>query len=167
MHLVGATPARVGCANTLSALGRAAIGRDVLCVPLGAPLCCWYLHTLRPTGICGTARQNRDLASNQPDEHVVTFSPVAVVRGAVNTPEAIKEHRSGKQWDQESRAWRVRPTNAIVEDTGQFQEARRRHNRGNGEAGPSGEISSTHFYHVLGVEVCRKPVSIASLTGPL
>ena len=82
-------------------------------------------------------------------------SPAAVVRGAVNTPEAIKEHRSGKEWDQEARTWRDRPTNAIVEDKGQFDDARRRHQRSNAEAGPSGasETASPHYYHVLGVEV--------------
>jgi hypothetical protein len=50
----------------------------------------------------------------------------AAVRGAVNTPEAVKEKWNGKEWDPKTRKWVAKATNASVEDSPVFAEARGR-----------------------------------------
>jgi hypothetical protein len=75
----------------------------------------------------------------------------------VNTPEAIKEKRSGKEWDPKTRKWGVRPSNALIEDSPVFAEARRRHNgNGNGASSSKSATAFPHYYAVLGVEVCTE-----------
>ena len=77
----------------------------------------------------------------------------AVVRGAINQPEAIKEHRAGKVWDQKARKWVDKPTGAMVVDDPQFAEARRRHFGRDNPNASSSETAFPHYYELLGVEV--------------
>lgn len=53
-----------------------------------------------------------------------------IVRGVINTPEAVRQSFLGKHWDQDSRCWMDRPTLALtLEEPGRYHSAwpRRRH----------------------------------------
>lgn len=50
-----------------------------------------------------------------------------MTRGAINTPEAIRENAAGKVWDAEKRAWGDKPGDALVVDDPALAEARQRY----------------------------------------
>lgn len=80
--------------------------------------------------------------------------PSQVVRGAVNTPEAIKESQQGKVWDEASRTWIERPTSALVPDGEQQRAARAEWRRQQGGGG------GPDFYELLGVDRGASPEEI-------
>lgn len=84
----------------------------------------------------------------------ITVEPaVAVVRGAINQPEASRESAAGKQWDRERRQWVLMSDALAVDDPELRRQAQAR--RGNGGAGPSGDGKKMfpYYYQVLDVEV--------------
>jgi hypothetical protein len=83
--------------------------------------------------------------------HDLDVALSAAIRGAVNTPEAMREARKGKEWDGKTRKWVVKPTNTLVEDSPTFAEARRRHH-GTSASSSKSATAFPHYYSVLGVE---------------
>ena len=77
-----------------------------------------------------------------------------MVRGAVNTPEAIKESQQGKVWDEGSRTWIERPTSALVPDSERQRSARAEWRRQQGGGG------GPDFYELLGVDRGATPEEI-------
>lgn len=82
------------------------------------------------------------------------IQPLQVVRGAVNTPEAIKESQQGKVWDEGSRTWIERPTSALVPDSEPQRSARAEWRRQQGGGG------GPDFYELLGVDRGATPEEI-------
>lgn len=72
-----------------------------------------------------------------------------VVRGAVNTPEAIREVNKGRLWDQDHREWIDRPTLAMVMDTSANDPIRERWEQERRDAGAFGDV--VDYYGLLGV----------------
>jgi hypothetical protein len=99
------------------------------------------------------ARREFVAASRQAaGHHLLTHGIFAVVRGAMNQPEAIKEHRAGKIWDQKERKWTKLPTNAVAIDDPRFAEARKRHFGNNAAVAATSATAFPHYYELLGVE---------------
>ena len=91
-----------------------------------------------------------------------------MVRGALNQPEAIREERAGKTWDEKERSWKQTPGDAIVADDPKMAEARRNYNRSHntegGEAGTSSDGKAfPHYYNLLGVEVRLPSLTVSAL----
>ena len=61
------------------------------------------------------------------DENNTVGRCVAVIRGMVNTPEAMSSHARGKMWDDEKREWVNEPTMAMIESDPVVDEARKRY----------------------------------------
>ncbi|DBA91090.1 TPA: hypothetical protein ACH3X1_016055 [Trebouxia sp. C0004] len=72
-----------------------------------------------------------------------------VVRGAVNTPEAVRELNKGRYWDQDQREWIDRPTLAMVMDDKSFDPLRDRWEQHRRDAGAFGKVID--YYGLLGV----------------
>lgn len=72
-----------------------------------------------------------------------------VVRGAVNTPEAVRQLNKGRYWDQDHREWIDRPTLAMVMDDKAFDPLRDRWQQDRRDAGAFGEVID--YYGLLGV----------------
>lgn len=80
----------------------------------------------------------------------VVVGSVQMVRGAVNTPSAIRESYAGKEWDQDERKWREKPTLALIVDDPVFADARAR-NVQHTLDGATHE-DTTDYYELLGVD---------------
>ncbi|KAL3131275.1 hypothetical protein ABBQ38_000570 [Trebouxia sp. C0009 RCD-2024] len=72
-----------------------------------------------------------------------------VIRGAANTPEAIKESRQGRYWDQDQREWTDRPSLAMVVDDTSYDPMRERWDQQRRDAGAFGDV--VDYYGLLGV----------------
>lgn len=72
-----------------------------------------------------------------------------VVRGAVNTPEAVRQLNKGRYWDQDHREWIDRPTLAMVMDDKAFDPLRDQWQQDRRDAGAFGEVID--YYGLLGV----------------
>lgn len=76
----------------------------------------------------------------------VAVGAAQLVRGAVNTPEALKQSKGGRVWDEDSRAWIEPPGLALTVDGDEQRAARaqwRRQQQRGGDGGPD-------FYELLG-----------------
>jgi hypothetical protein len=84
----------------------------------------------------------------------VAVGTAQVVRGAVNTPEAIKQASAGKHWDAANRRWIDPPGNALVVDGDATAAARRqwRRQQQRAHSGGGGGEAEEDFYELLGVE---------------
>lgn len=74
----------------------------------------------------------------------------AVTRGALNTPEALKEAAQGKEWDIEKREWVDTPSDAVAIDDPVYADARARYQKTRAEANGK---TFPYYYEVLGVSV--------------
>lgn len=75
----------------------------------------------------------------------------AVTRGAMNTPEAVRETAQGKSWDAEAREWIETPSDAVAIDDPVYADARARYQKTRAEANGK---TFPYYYDVLGVNVC-------------
>lgn len=75
----------------------------------------------------------------------------AVTRGAMNTPEAMRETAAGKVWDSHKRVWTESPGDALVVDDPVVAEARQRYLKSEGLSGDKKEFP--YFYDLLEVSV--------------
>jgi hypothetical protein len=76
---------------------------------------------------------------------------LAVTRGALNTPEAVREAAQGKSWDAEKREWVETPSDAVAVDDPVYADARARYQKTRAE---SNGKTFPYYYEVLGVSVC-------------
>lgn len=73
-----------------------------------------------------------------------------MTRGALNTPEAVREAAQGKEWDAEKREWVDTPTDAVAIDDPVYADARARYQKARAEANGK---TFPYYYEVLGVSV--------------
>lgn len=74
-----------------------------------------------------------------------------VTRGAMNTPEAVREAAQGRSWDAEKREWTDTPSDAVAIDDPVYADARARYQKTRAEANGK---TFPYYYEVLGVSVC-------------
>ena len=92
----------------------------------------------------------------------VAVGTAQVVRGAVNTPEAISNASKGRHWDEASRSWIDAPGMALAVDGDDQRAARSQWRRVQQRArgGGGGEGVEQEFYELLGVERDASPEEI-------
>lgn len=93
----------------------------------------------------------------------VAVGAAQVVRGAANTPEALKQASAGKHWDEDSRAWIEPPGLALTVDGGEEARAARaqwRRRQAAAQRGGAGTTDEPDFYELLGVERDASPEEI-------
>ncbi|KAL4428793.1 hypothetical protein ABPG77_005231 [Micractinium sp. CCAP 211/92] len=93
----------------------------------------------------------------------VAVGAAQVVRGAANTPEALKQASAGKHWDEDSRAWIEPPGLALAVDGGEEARAARaqwRRRQAAAQRGGAGATDEPDFYELLGVERDASPEEI-------
>ncbi|KAL4451590.1 hypothetical protein ABPG75_007252 [Micractinium tetrahymenae] len=92
----------------------------------------------------------------------VAVGAAQVVRGAANTPEALKQASAGKHWDEDSRAWIEPPGLALTLDGGEEARAARAQWRRRQAAAQRGVAAPDEpdFYELLGVERDASPEQI-------
>ena len=77
----------------------------------------------------------------------------AVIRGMVNTPEAMSSHARGKMWDEEKREWVNEPTMAMIESDPVVDEARKRYLNAAAHRGGQVPTDDAEDYYGL-LQVC-------------
>lgn len=88
----------------------------------------------------------------------VAVGTAQLVRGAVNTPDAIKQAKEGRVWDEEGRRWIEPPGLALVAEDEGTRAARAEWQRAQRRA--RGEPEGDDFYALLGVERDASPEEI-------
>eukprot|EP00892_Ulva_mutabilis_P006219 jgi/Ulvmu1/396/UM001_0403.1 len=79
----------------------------------------------------------------------VGVAGVQVTRGAMNTPEAIRENAAGKVWDAQKRVWTDTPGDALVVDDPVLADARQRYVKSGDLSGDDKQFP--YFYDLLEV----------------
>jgi hypothetical protein len=82
--------------------------------------------------------------------HGMNVIVLTVTRGAMNTPEAMREAAAGKCWDNETRQWVDEVSNAVAIDDPVYADARARYQTAKAES--NGKMFP-YFYDILGVSV--------------
>lgn len=92
----------------------------------------------------------------------VAVGAAQVVRGAANTPEALKQSSAGKHWDEDTRSWIEPPGLALTVDGGEEARAARAQWRRRQAAAQRGAAAADEpdFYELLGVERDASPEEV-------
>lgn len=93
----------------------------------------------------------------------ITICVNTVTRGAMNTPEAIRENAAGKVWDAQKRVWVDKPGEALVVDDPTMAEARQRYNKTENLDGDKKEFP--FFYDLLEVTVRPRVDSVCCIVS--